>query len=51
MEPVYETAFALRAPDTDFCGAWRPGAMFTAMQELGEACAIEVGAAAAAVLR
>ena len=37
MEPVYETSFALRAPDTDFCGTWRPGAVFTAMQELGEA--------------
>ena len=37
MEPVYETSFPLRAPDTDFCGVWRPGAIFTAMQELGEA--------------
>lgn len=37
MEPVYETSFALRAPDADFSAAWRPGAIFTAMQELGEA--------------
>lgn len=36
MEPVFETAFKLRAPDTDFSGAWKPGAIFTAMQELGE---------------
>ena len=37
MEPVYETSFTLRAPDADFCAAWKPGAIFTAMQELGEA--------------
>jgi acyl-ACP thioesterase len=37
MEPVYETEFALRAPDADFCASWKPGAIFTAMQELGEA--------------
>jgi len=37
MEPVYETTLALRARDADFCAAWKPGAIFIAMQELGEA--------------
>jgi acyl-ACP thioesterase len=36
MVPVYETSFVLRAPDADFCAAWRPSAIFTSMQELGE---------------
>jgi acyl-ACP thioesterase len=36
MVPVYETSFVLRAPDADFCAAWRPSAIFTTMQELGE---------------
>ena len=36
MDPVYETSFVLRAPDADFRAAWRPGAIFTTMQELGE---------------
>ena len=36
MDPVYETSFVLRAPDADFCASWRPSAIFTTMQELGE---------------
>ncbi len=36
MVPVYETSFVLRAPDADFRATWRPSAIFTAMQELGE---------------
>jgi acyl-ACP thioesterase len=44
MEPVYETSFALRAPDADFCAAWRPGAIFTTMQELGEAHSVRLNA-------
>lgn len=37
MEPVYEMEIALKARDADFCAAWKPGAIFIAMQELGEA--------------
>ena len=44
MEPVYETSFALRAPDADFCAAWKPGAIFTAMQELGESHSAQMNA-------
>lgn len=44
MKPVFEASFALRAPDTDFCGTWRPGAIFTAMQELGEAHSAQLNA-------
>ncbi len=44
MEPVYETSFPLLARDVDFRGTWRPAAMFTAMQELGDVHGAEMGA-------
>lgn len=44
MEPVYETSFTLRAPDVDFCGTWKPSAMFIASQELGEVHGAQMGA-------
>jgi len=43
MKPVYETSFELWPSDADFLGTWRPSAIFTAMQELGELHSMELG--------
>lgn len=43
MQPFYETSFSLTARDVDFMGRFRPGAIFTRMQEDGEIHAHALG--------